>query len=192
VRLTGLQVRDGSYHGWIERDDPRRLKRTGNVEGWSFPSFFSENSNVDNSSVSSLACGQRVIAVANLDEVNECVNITSSQGPTRDNRLKPEIAAHGTNVIAANGFDPQNPWVKKTGTSMASPYVAGVVGLMLAAQPMLTAAQIGGILQRTAQPLPNFDFTWQNDAGFGRICPAEAIEEAYCVTARRDLTDDKS
>ena len=113
VRLTGRQVRDGSFHGWIERDDPRRLKRTGDVEGWSFPSFFSESSNVDNSSVSSLACGHRVIAVANLDEVNEQINITSSQGPTRDNRMKPEIAAVGTDVIAANGFDPHNRWVQE-------------------------------------------------------------------------------
>src|SRR6185295_10679300 len=25
VRIHGLEVRDGHYHGWIERDDPRRL-----------------------------------------------------------------------------------------------------------------------------------------------------------------------
>lgn len=190
VRLIGRQVRDGTYHGWIERDDPRRMKRIGNAEGWSFPSFFSENTNVDNSSVSSLACGLRIIAVANLDEKNERMNITSSQGPTRDNRLKPEIAARGTDVVAANGFDPKNPWVKKTGTSMASPFVAGVVGLMLAVQPTLTAAQIVGILQRTAQPLPNVDYVWQNDAGFGRINPSDAIKEAVNITTRRDLTDE--
>lgn len=190
VRLIGRQIRDGSYHGWIERDDSRRMKKNGDVEIWSFPSFFSETSNVDNSSVSSLACGMRVISVANFDPVFETINITSSQGPTRDNRLKPEIAANGTDVVAANGFDPQNPWVKKTGTSMASPYVAGVVGLMLATQPSMTAAQIGGILQRTAQPLPNSDFTWQNDAGFGAIKPSDAIEEASNITVRRDLTDE--
>ena len=68
--------------------------------------------------------------------------------------------------------------------------VEGVVGLMLAVQPSLTAAQIGGILQRTAQPLPNIDFTWQNDAGFGRIDPSAAIEEASMITVRRDLTDE--
>lgn len=190
VRLIGRQVRDGSYHGWIERDDPRRQNRTGDVDAWSFPSFFSEASNVDNSSVSSLACGHRVIAVANLDQAKERINITSSQGPTRDNRMKPEIAADGTDIIAANGFDPNNRWVKKTGTSMASPYVAGVVGLMLAIQPSLTAAQIGGILQRTAQPLPNYDFTWQNDAGFGRMKPAEAVKEASKINTRKDLTDE--
>ena len=54
-----------------------------------------------------------------------------------------------------------------SGTSMASPFVAGVVGLMLAVNPQLTGAQIGGIIKRTAQPLPGADFTWRNDAGSG-------------------------
>ena len=65
-----------------------------------------------------------------------------------------------------------------TGTSMASPYVTGVVGLMLAANAKLTAAQCVGILQRTARPLPGASYEWGNDAGFGRIDPVAAIEEA--------------
>ena len=36
VRLHGLDVHDGRYHGWIERDDPRPLGRIGPQEnGWS-------------------------------------------------------------------------------------------------------------------------------------------------------------
>ena len=33
------------------------------------------------------------------------INISSSQGPTRDGRFKPDAAAVGTDVLAANGFD---------------------------------------------------------------------------------------
>ncbi len=40
-----------------------------------------------------------------------------------------------------------------TGTSMASPHVAGVAALMLSINPNLTAAQIGGIIRRTSSPL---------------------------------------
>ena len=40
-----------------------------------------------------------------------------------------------------------------TGTSMASPFVCGTVALMLATRPDLTAAQIIGIIQRSATPL---------------------------------------
>ncbi len=74
-----------------------------------------------------------------------------------------------------------------TGTSMASPYVCGVIGLMLAARPELTAAQCLGILQRTSQPLPGKPFKWQNDAGYGRIQPEAAIEEAKRLNERIEL-----
>ena len=180
VRLHGRDVRDGSYHAWIERDDPRRIGKLGYGQDWSFPSFFSARSNVDESSVSSLACGQRVIAVANLDEKNEKIHITSSQGPTRDGRQKPEIAAPGTNIVAANGFelDPDRRWVAMTGTSMASPYVAGVAGFMLAVEPQLTADQIAGIIRRTSRPLPGMSYKWQNDVGFGQIDAAACVAEA--------------
>jgi subtilisin family serine protease len=187
VRLHGREIRDGRYHAWIERDDPRRLGRVGAREAWRFPSFFSERSLVDQSTVNSLACGSLVISVANLDEAAERISITSSQGPTRDERLKPEIAAPGTDIVAANGFAvPGDDWVAMSGTSMASPFVTGVVGLMLAAEPRLTAAQATGILQRTARPLPGVDFAWQNDAGFGVIDPERCIAEAASLRKREE------
>lgn len=189
VRLRGREVRDGRYHGWIERDDPRPLGRVGDQAMWRFPSFFSESSNVDNSSVSSLACGQRVISVANLDDARERINISSSQGPTRDQRNKPDTAAPGTNIVAAKGFaGPDDLWVKMSGTSMASPFVAGVAGLMLGVEPRLTAAQIEGIIVRTARPLPGGSFKWTNDAGFGRIDPEACLAETELINKREDKT----
>ena len=190
VRLHGRDVRDGRFHGWIERDDPRPLGRLGTQEAWSFPSFFSEASFVDEATVSSLACGNRIISVANLDEASERINTSSSQGPTRDGRFKPEVAAPGTEVVAAKGFSQdEQQWVAMTGTSMAAPYVTGVVGLMLAQQPHLTAAQIGGVIQRTALPLPGAaSFSWLNDAGFGVIQPTNCLAEAARLNQRKDRT----
>jgi hypothetical protein len=190
VRLVGLEIRDGNFHGWIERDDPSRLGRVGVLEAWRFPSFLSLKSNVDNSSVSSLACGRYIISVANLDESTNKIHKTSSQGPTRDARQKPEIAAPGVDISAANGFDDHiaRPWVSMTGTSMASPYVAGLVGLMLTRNPELTAAQIEGILRCTATPLQAKGFDWQNDAGFGKINPAACLMEVEALSRREAIT----
>ena len=188
VRLHGLDVRDGTYHAWIERDDPRRFRPTGVDSGWAFPSFFSRATAVDSHSVNSLAAGQAVVAVSNLDESGNRIHVTSSQGPSRDGRLKPEIAAPGTNILGANGFDLQRPWVRMTGTSMASPFVAGVIGLMLEQEPRLTAAQIAGILRRSAQPLPGTDFEWRDDAGFGAIDPERCLSEVRGVHDRIDKT----
>ena len=188
VRLHSREIRDGRFHAWIERDDPRQLGRVAEREAWAFPSFFTERSLVDDTTVSSLGCAVRVITVANLDEVGNKINISSSQGPTRDGRQKPDVAAPGTDIVAAKGFaDEVDEWVGMTGTSMASPFVTGVVGLMLAIKPNLTAAQIEAIIRRTAKPLPGSSFEWTNDAGFGVIDPEACLTEVERVDERKDL-----
>lgn len=188
VRLIGDEIRDGRFNAWIERDDPAELEPIGGVRQFRFPSFFTEGSHTDSHSISSLACGHRIIAVSNLDDARQRINASSSQGPTRDGRFKPEIAAPGTNVVAANGFaHPDQPWTSMTGTSMASPYVAGVVALMLGANKGLSAAQCAGILLRTAKPLPGAAYKWGNDVGFGRINPTAAIDEAKRANQRTEV-----
>jgi subtilisin family serine protease len=188
VRLRGIEVRDGRFHGWIERDDPRQIDLGGGKTVWFLPSFLSERSNVDNSSVSSLACGQRIISVANLDASNELINVTSSQGPTRDGRTKPDVAAPGTEIVAAKGFSPDDrKWISMSGTSMAAPYVTGIIGLMLGVNGGLTAAQIEGIIQSTAQPLPGGTYKWIDSAGFGRIDPEACLKQALAVNDRVEV-----
>jgi hypothetical protein len=193
VRLTGVEVRDGRFDAWIERDDPRPLGRDGEREVWLFPSFFAVASNVDRSSVSSLACGRDVIAVGNCDLDLEMVSPSSSQGPTRDGRPKPDVCAPGTNVSAARGFagtEERQLWMTMSGTSMASPFVAGVAAHMLARQPTLTASQIAGIMRRTARPLPGIDYAWQDGAGYGEIQPLACVAQADRLFEAVDVMDE--
>lgn len=182
VLLTGRVVRNGRFHAWIERDDAQPLDPKKSAL-WRLPSFFGEQTYVDNASVSSLACGPRIIGVANVNAEEERINISSSQGPTRDGRLKPDIAAPGTQIVAARGFDPDQQWMRMTGTSMASPYVTGVAGLMLSVDPTLTAAQINGIIQRTSRPLPNSGYEWRDDAGYGTIDAEACVHEVARLKA---------
>jgi subtilisin family serine protease len=190
VRLHGCQIRDGEYHGWIERDDARELPPLPGVpQPLAFPSFFSKGSDVRGRSISTLACGLRIVAVANLDAARKRMHASSSQGPTRDGRCKPDVAAPGTAIVAACGFaGSQRPWVAMTGTSMASPLVCGVVALMLAVDRTLSAAQIVGILQRAALPLPGAGRAWSDDAGFGMLDAAACILEAQALNQREDKT----
>ena len=190
VRLHGRDIRDGRYSGWIERDDPFELPAPPEeVAPLAFPSFFAERNSVDRSSISTLACGLRVVAVGNLDEAQERISVSSSQGPTRDGRCKPDIVAGGTDVVAACGFTGESQrWVSMSGTSMASPYVCGVAALMLAVESNLSAAQIVGIMQRSTRPLPDGEFVWSNDAGYGRINAAACIKEAAQINSRKDKT----
>ncbi|MCA1781605.1 MAG: S8 family serine peptidase [Dermatophilaceae bacterium] len=167
VRLTGVVVRDGRFDAWIERDDPRALP--GGLGRWNYPSRFSEGSYTSDRMIGSLACAERLLSVANADLARNAAHVTSSRGPTRDGRPKPDIAADGTQVVAACGFSHKTQWVQMTGTSMASPYVAGVAALMLGVVPQLTSAQIQGIMRSTSAPLPGQTFGWRNDTGFGVI-----------------------
>lgn len=193
VRLEGIEVRDGRFHGWIERDDPVPVGRIGAREAWRFPSFFTEKSNVPVSQLNSMACSPRIVSVANLDDKRSRIHVTSSQGPTRDGRFKPDVAAPGTDIVAAKGFaQGGSAWVSMTGTSMASPHVAGVAAMMLSIAPDLNAAQIGGIIQRTASPLPGKTFEWATDAGYGRIDADECLKEALLVHKRVDITSAKA
>ena len=188
VRLEGEEIRDGRFHAWIERDDPAEIGRIAGERFFRFPSFFTAASNVDSHSISSLGCGHNVIAVANLDAAKSRINVTSSQGPTRDDRKKPDICAPGTSIRAAKGFSLDgDEWVTMSGTSMASPYVTGVIGLMMAVNPQLNAAQCAGILQRTSKPLPGMPFDWRNDSGFGEIEPELAIKEAKTFTSQEEV-----
>ncbi|KAJ1419189.1 peptidase S8/S53 domain-containing protein [Ochromonadaceae sp. CCMP2298] len=64
------------------------------------------------------------------------ISTFSSQGPTQDGRIKPDISAPGNSITSVKARseddDPQSCAVEsKSGTSMAAPVVAGSVGLML-------------------------------------------------------------
>lgn len=70
--------------------------------------------------------GKNCIAAANLDD-NMVIVSTSSRGPAHDGRLKPDIAAHGSNVNCATEG---NVYTQNTGTSFSAPATAGVLALM--------------------------------------------------------------
>jgi len=116
-----------------------------------------------------------VIGVAGVDKLGT-IGTYSSRG---DEANHADVAAPGSwivstraqtgvvsfpNQLPLDATDPANPrvvppqlWPYYTammGTSMAAPHVAGVVALMLEANPSLTPDEVRDVLVRTATPLP--------------------------------------
>ncbi len=83
-----------------------------------------------------------------------CVNVTAGSPCLYPILAATQTGTQGPVATAAGSTwsDSQNITV---GTSFASPLVAGVVGLVLSAQPSLTVAQLSALLQRTARAFPS-------------------------------------
>ena len=85
----------------------------------------------------------------------------SSEGPSADGRIKPDVMAMGRGVRLASSVDPAK-YVALDGTSFSCPLVAGAAALLLQAVPTLTNTQIMDFLRNTASnsTSPNNSFGW--------------------------------
>ena len=88
------------------------------------------------------------ITVGALDK-DSSIAIYSSQGPTEEGRIKPNIAYVGSDVMSV-AHNTGDGYVAFSGTSMATPGAAGVAALMLQANPDLSPFDIRNIMQETA------------------------------------------
>ena len=95
----------------------------------------------------------------------------SSGSPTNIGLIRPDVCAPGVNVKSLD-WSTTNGYCLKSGTSMATPCVAGTIALMLSKDHELTPAQIDEILERTAIPLTLHK---SNDFGSGRIDALAAV-----------------
>jgi subtilisin family serine protease len=114
------------------------------------------------------------ITVANYDVANNEIEASSGRGPTRDGRLKPDLAAPGMNIYSSCSLAGQQRTdgsmvparTYGSGTSQAAPHVAGAVALLLQKAPKLSSAQIRELLIAGATPLPDVA-GYRNDCGHG-------------------------
>ncbi len=108
----------------------------------------------------------------------------SSRGPSRLNyEIKPEVTAPGEQILSTipaytNGKDYlenyELAYKRYSGTSMASPYVAGVAALLLEKNKEYTPEQIKTILMNTADPL-NKEYS-VFETGSGQVNPLNALK----------------
>ncbi|MDK9699289.1 MAG: S8 family peptidase [bacterium] len=99
----------------------------------------------------------RIIAPADADSTlsvaavdsNGVVAGFSSRGPSYDGRMKPEVAARGVRTYCANPEEDNTYW-RLSGTSLATPLVAGATFLLWEKHPYWTAMTMRRALMETA------------------------------------------
>lgn len=143
--------------------------------------------------IGSPGCAPSAVTVASFTTKNEWTDLAgntlqvghpvddissfSSEGPLRNGVLKPDVAAPGAMITAPLSADaPVDPelidapgFQVQSGTSMATPFISGVVALMLQRDPNLDAAAIKAAFRSNSsipgQPGGAHDRKW----GFGLL-----------------------
>lgn len=123
------------------------------------------------------AAAEKGIAVAATDD-NDKLAYFSSRGPTLKNNLKPDLAAPGVDICAAqwdswlNDRSCGDQHIAISGTSMATPHVAGAAALLLQLHPDWNPDKIKSVLMSTSKDLGLKP--WEQ--GTGRINILEAAK----------------
>ncbi|MDR2962687.1 MAG: S8 family serine peptidase [Bacteroidales bacterium] len=136
-----------------------------------------------------------IIAVGAIS-VNGARASFSNYGTTLD------VVAPGDNILSTVLY---NGMGTMSGTSMATPHVAGVAALVLSVNPNLTAQQVRDIIESTAQKVGGYTYqsttnrpngTWNNQMGYGLVNAYAAVQKSQCtvnlfsqtITANRTVT----
>lgn len=171
IVLTGSAV-DGTVHYW---NLPELTNGAGNF-GQTFTTYGSNGITGDSFyAIGEPGCTNSVITVAAYassyvsgsgNTIGGAPASFTSIGPLHNETMKPDIAAPGVNVIssissytdatytavASITFNNKTyDFAKFSGTSMATPCVAGIVSLILDANPTLSSQQVKDIIKTTAR-----------------------------------------
>ena len=101
----------------------------------------------------------------------------SSGGPRNgDSGAKPNVAAPGVSIFST-GVGTGNGFAIISGTSMASPFVAGVAALKIEANPTWSASEVAGSISNSADPegVAGYRLT---RAGTGLVDPTQVVGQS--------------
>ncbi|MEV6235860.1 S8 family serine peptidase [Lentzea sp. NPDC051838] len=136
--------------------------------------------------VGSPASADAALTVGAVDRDDKLAEF-SSRGPRWvNNAIKPDITAPGVDIVAAKAKNGQigtpvdEGHVALSGTSMATPHVAGAAAIFASQHPSWKAGDLKAALMNSAKPNPSLTVYEQ---GSGRLDVARAVSSAVTTSA---------
>jgi subtilisin family serine protease len=187
IRIRGNAVINGEGHAWAGTASPSTSSSL-------FPASLSPAY-----SVGMPGTEERAVVVASVVSRNRFPTVNgelvaqalvvgglspfSSHGPTRIGIQKPDLAAPGQYITAALAggsematvaqyrprHSPTDGYITIQGTSMATPFVAGVIALLLEREPTLTPEEIQQRFRVTCRRDAQTGSVWDTGFGYGKL-----------------------
>ena len=202
-----LKSKTGTVHMWA--DDQYSGLSSNNISGWTDGNYESSVGEIGGTGKRIISTGAIVSRYYNSSRPYNNLADFSSMGPTPDGRVKPDITAPGCYVISAipntnrvikssyfdealrfsfNGETQYYSYMQ--GTSMSSPFAAGVIATWLEADPTLTPERIREVFAKTAI---RDEFTGNvcpnNEFGYGKINANAGLLYVLGKTTANDVVE---
>ena len=151
-----------------------------------------------NTNVSYPASNNNTISVIAMSMCNQRKSYTSCDGEpwgsnygTHADVAAPGVKIYTTDISGPAGYTTGDYYPTFNGTSSACPNTAGVMALILSANPALTMSQARQILESTCEKVGGYSYinntsnqpngSWSNELGYGRVNAFAAVQAALGI-----------
>ncbi|MGW7380155.1 S8 family serine peptidase [Streptomyces sp. NPDC054794] len=137
------------------------------------------------SSIGSPGAADAALTVGAVDADDRAAHFTSAGPRYGDNALKPDLSAPGVDILAARSqlLPGSGYYTSMSGTSMATPHIAGVAALLAEEHPDWTGARLKDALMSTSKRLDESAYV----LGAGRVSVPDAVTAKITATGSADL-----
>lgn len=194
-----ITATSGTVHAWA--DDMYSQLVSNGLSGWTEGDSEYTVGEIGGTGKKVISVGAYATRTGSYARQEGIITEFSSLGPTADGRIKPDITAPGNQIISsfssAQRYDSDicdNTIVNgvkyyygyMSGTSMATPFITGVLATWLQANPNLSPDDVRTVLKKTARQDSNtgtIPENGNNTWGFGKIDAWNGIKECIKMTA---------
>jgi len=148
TRIASMSLGGPGVIEWTSSEEDSVNRQANEMVRAGIALYIAAGNNAVSAQIGTPGSAEDVITVGALDK-DTSIAVYSSQGPTEEGRIKPNIAYMGSSIMSV-AYNTGDQYTAMSGTSMATPGAAGVGALMLQANPDLSPFDIRNIMQETA------------------------------------------